>query len=245
MFVRNDKGIFARAQGIFTAWLPGRRSDIPGPKRRTSPPWPRKPFAPSGSGKNLGVLRVWAMDSLCLTEACHTCMMKSMGSEIKTAAERADQLRSAMRAWTSGVTIVTATHAGQRHGMTVSSFTSISLDPPLIVISLQTSSRTHDVVTKAGAFGVTILSADQQELSERFASHSASMSERLDGLALETLVTGAPLIKGGLACLDCRVTQSIPCGMNTLFIAEVMAVRGNDHDAPLVYHDRTYHRLNE
>lgn len=168
-----------------------------------------------------------------------------MESKISTAAERADQLRSAMRAWTSGVTIVTAVYEGERHGMTVSSFTSISLDPPLIVISLQTASRTHDVVAKAGAFGVTILSAGQQELSERFASRQASMSERLDGLEFETLVTGAPFLKGGLAFLDCRVVQSIPSGMNTLYIAEVVAVRGDDHDTPLVYHDRTYRRLEE
>ena len=168
-----------------------------------------------------------------------------METHVHTAAERADQLRSAMRAWTSGVTIVTAVHEGQRHGMTVSSFTSISLDPPLIVISLQTASRTHDVVVGAGTFGVTILAAGQQELSERFASRQGSMGERLDGLDIETLVTGAPLIKGGLAYMDCRVVQSIPCGMNTLFIAEVVAVRGDDHDAPLVYHDRTYHRLQE
>jgi len=172
-------------------------------------------------------------------------MMNLMETDISTAAQRADQLRSAMRAWTSGVTIVTATWEGQQHGMTVSSFTSISLDPPLIVISLQTASRTHDVVVKAGAFGVTILAVDQQELSERFASRQASMGERLDGLEIETLVTGAPLIKGGLAYLDCRVRQSIPSGMNTLFIAEVVAVRGDDHDAPLVYHDRTYHQLKE
>ncbi len=168
-----------------------------------------------------------------------------MESEISTAAERADQLRSAMRAWTSGVTVVTAVHEGERHGMTVSSFTSISLDPPLIVISLQTASRTHDVVAKAGAFGVTILAASQQELSERFASHRESMSDRMDGLEFETFVTGAPLIKGGLAFMDCQVRQSVPCGMNTLFIAEVVAVRGDDHDAPLVYHDRRYHRLEE
>jgi flavin reductase (DIM6/NTAB) family NADH-FMN oxidoreductase RutF len=169
----------------------------------------------------------------------------TMKTDITTAAQRADQLRAAMRAWTSGVTVVTASWEGERHGMTVSSFTSISLDPPLIAISLQTASRTHDVVAKAGSFGVTILAVNQQELSERFANRQTTMGERLDGLETETLITGAPLLKGGLAYLDCRVTQSIACGMNTLFLAEVMAVRGDDHDAPLVYHDRTYHKLQE
>lgn len=71
------------------------------------------------------------------------------------------------------------------------------------------------------------------------------MRARLDELEIETLVTGAPMIKGGLAYLDCEVRQSIPAGMNTLFIAEVVAVGGSDHDAPLVYHDRAYRRLKE
>jgi flavin reductase (DIM6/NTAB) family NADH-FMN oxidoreductase RutF len=150
-----------------------------------------------------------------------------------------------MRAWTSGVTIVTAAYGGEQHGMTVSSFTSVSLDPPLIVISLQTASQTHALVSRAKAFGVTILGADQQGLSERFAGHGEYSEDRLDGLKTEIFVTGAPLIKGGLAYLDCRVAQAIHAGMNTVFIGEVVAVRGDDHEAPLVYHDRTYRRLQD
>ncbi len=165
--------------------------------------------------------------------------------ETRTMTLDAEQLRTAMRAWTSGVGIVTAAHGGEQHGMTVSSFTSISLDPPLIVVSLQKSSRTHEMVSRAGAFGVTILAADQQELSERFADRPAGRDHGLDGLETETLVTGAPFIKGGLAWLDCRVAQAVPVGKNTLFIGEVVAVRGDDHDTPLVYHDRTYRRLQE
>ncbi len=162
-----------------------------------------------------------------------------------TAEQRAEELRSAMRAWTSGVTIVTAAYAGEQHGMTVSSFTSISLDPPLVIISLQTVSRTHELVSKAQAFGVTILAADQRGLSERFAGRDSSSGDRLDGLETETFVTGAPLIKGGLAYLDCRVAQTIPSGMNTIFIGEVVAVRGDDHEHPLVYHDREYRKLED
>ncbi len=119
----------------------------------------------------------------------------------------AEHLRAAMRAWISGVTIVTAAYNGEQHGMTVSSFTSISLDPPLIVISLQTVSRTYELVSRAQAFGVTILAADQQALAERFAGRPAETEDRLEGLQTEIFVTGAPFIKGGLAYLDCRVTQ--------------------------------------
>lgn len=154
-----------------------------------------------------------------------------------------EQLRHAMRAWTSGVTIVTASHAGEQHGMTVSSFTSVALEPPLIIISLQTASRTQTLVSQAEAFAVTILAEDQQELSEHFAGRVPDAGDRLAGLKTETLVTGAPFIKGGLAYLDCRVTQSISMGSNTLFLAEVVAARGNGGGQPLVYHDRRYHKL--
>jgi len=148
-----------------------------------------------------------------------------------------------MRAWVSGITVVTASHAGEQHGMTVSSFTSVALEPPLIIISLQTASRTHHLVSQANAFAVTILAEDQRELSDRFAGRIGDTEDRLTGLETETLVTGAPFIKGGLAYLDCRVMQSIAMGTNTLFLAEVVAARGNGEGRPLVYHDRTYHKL--
>ncbi len=127
--------------------------------------------------------------------------------------------------------------------MTVSSFTSIALEPPLIIISLQTDSRTHELVSQAKAFAVTILAEDQQELSERFAGRAPDVEDRLAGIGTDTLVTGAPFIKGGLAYLDCRVMQSISMGTNTLFLAEVVAARGNGAGQPLVYHDRKYHKL--
>lgn len=154
-----------------------------------------------------------------------------------------EQLRRSMRAWTSGVTVVTASHAGEQHGMTVSSFTSIALEPPMIIISLQTGSRTHELVSQANAFAVTILAAGQQELSDRFAGRAPGAEDRLAGIETEFLSTGAPFIKGGLAYLDCRVTQAISVGANTLFLAEVVAARGNGEGKPLVYHDRQYYKL--
>ena len=154
-----------------------------------------------------------------------------------------EQLRQAMRAWTSGVTVVTASHAGEQHGMTVSSFTSIALEPPLIIISLQTNSRTHNLIAQANAFAVTILADGQREISDLFAGRVTDVEDRLADVETESLVTGAPFIKGGLAYLDCRVTQEIAVGTNTLFLAEVVAARGNGIGKPLVYHDRKYQKL--
>lgn len=156
-----------------------------------------------------------------------------------------EQLRAAMRAWTSGVAVVTAAYDGEQHGMTVNSFTSVSLDPPLIIISLQGDSRTREFVEKAQAFGVTILSYDQSEIADRFAGRTSESQNRMAGLETETFVTGAPLLKSGLAAFDCRVTQSIKVGSNTMFIAEVLAARGTGTGVPLVYHNRLYHKLAE
>lgn len=161
----------------------------------------------------------------------------------KTSQLSPDALREAMRAWSSGVTIVTAVHKGETHGMTVSSFTSISVDPPLIIVSLQTDSRTHSLTWRSRAFAVTILSTDQQELSDRFAGLVPDEEDRLVGVDTETMITGAPLIKGGLSWFDCRVTQTIPVGTNTLFLAEVVAAQTHDGGEPLMYYDRGYRRL--
>jgi len=155
-----------------------------------------------------------------------------------------EQLRRTMRAWSSGVTVVTAAHAGERHGMTVSSFTSVAIEPPLIIISLQSGSRTHALISQSGGFAVTVLSAQQQAISERFAGLTPNTEDRLAGLETETLVTGAPCLKGGLAYLDCRVVQTIPTGGNTLFLAEVVATRSSE-GTPLIYHNQRYYRLLE
>lgn len=154
-----------------------------------------------------------------------------------------EQLRDAMRAWTTGVTVVTARHEGQQYGMTVNSFNSVSLEPPVISITLKRLTHTHELVEKSGEFGVTILSSKQKELSDRFAGKILGIHDRFEGVLTETLLTDVPLLKGGAAYFNCRVMNSIPVGENTLFVAEVIAARGNDDDEPLVYHHRVYWKL--
>ncbi len=154
-----------------------------------------------------------------------------------------ETLRRAMRAWTTGVTVVTATHAGQRYGMTVNSFTSISLEPPLISVTLKQLTHTHELVEKSGEFAITILSADQGHLSDRFAGKIPDVTDRFEGVETDRLLLDAPLIKGGLAWFNCRVVNSIPVGENTVFIAEVVAAQGDGEGDPLVYHNRVFWKL--
>jgi flavin reductase (DIM6/NTAB) family NADH-FMN oxidoreductase RutF len=154
-----------------------------------------------------------------------------------------EQLRHAMRAWTTGVAVVTAVHNGQRYGMTVNSFTSISLEPPLITVTLKNLTHTHELVVQSGEFAVTILSSKQKDLSDRFAGKIPDIVDRFEGVETEILSMIAPLIQGGMAYFNCRVVDAHPVGENTLFVAEVVSARGEGEGDPLVYHNRVYWKL--
>ena len=116
----------------------------------------------------------------------------------------AEDLRNAMRQWATGVTVVTVDYEGVRHGMTVSSFTSVSLEPPLVLVSLERGSKTHNLLEKSGYFAVTILCDDQQDISERFSGGVPDGHDRFAGLQTFTLVSGAPLLMQGESSLDSR-----------------------------------------
>ena len=156
-----------------------------------------------------------------------------------------EKLRGALRAWTTGVTIVTARYEDQQYGMTVNSFSSVSLEPPVISVTLKQLTHTHDLVIKSGAFAVTILNSEQKELSDRFAGKIPNIMDRFEEVQTEKLFIDAPIIKNGMAYFNCRVMNSFPIGENTLFIAEVIAVSrdGEGEEKPLVYHNRVYWKL--
>src|SRR5574339_880309 len=143
-----------------------------------------------------------------------------------------EKLRRAMRAWTTGVAIVTSIYEDQQYGMTINSFTSISLEPPLICVTLKRLTHTHDLVTKSGMFSVTILTSSQKELSDRFAGRLPQVTNRFEGLQTETISLDSPVFKDGLAYFDCNVLSSMPVGENTLFIAEVVDARGEGEGEP-------------
>jgi flavin reductase (DIM6/NTAB) family NADH-FMN oxidoreductase RutF len=151
--------------------------------------------------------------------------------------------REAMRRWTTGVTIVTSQLGDMRHGMTVNSFTSLSLHPARTGITLADNSRTCQLVKKSGFYGVTILAEEQAELADRFAGKSGQESDRFAGLKTFEIEGHAPFIQGGLAYLECKVLLQYPLGESTLFIGEVIAVRVAEPGNPLIYLNRTYHRL--
>ncbi len=154
-----------------------------------------------------------------------------------------EKLRRAMRAWTTGVAIVTSIYEGKQYGMTVNSFTSVSLEPPLVCVALKRLTHTHELVVKSGLFSVTILTAAQKELSDRFAGKMPDILDRFHGIQTETISFDSPVFSDGMAYFDCKVLSSMPVGENTLFIAEVVDARGDGGGEPLVYHNREYWRL--
>lgn len=156
-----------------------------------------------------------------------------------------DALRQAMRQWATGVVIVTATHEGITHGMTVSSFTSVSLTPPQVLISLAQETRTHALVKKSHHFGVSILAAGQEDISNRFAGRIPDEQDRLSGLDTRTLVTGTPLLADSIARFDCRVIATFTSGTHTLFIGEVLAAESREDAKPLLYYNRGYRTLSD
>jgi flavin reductase (DIM6/NTAB) family NADH-FMN oxidoreductase RutF len=178
-----------------------------------------------------------------------------------SAAPIGEMLRVAMRSWVTGVSIVTSRFEEAVHGMTVNSFGSISLDPPLVTVTMNHDTRTYALVQRSGIFGVTVLSSAQQHLAERFAGRVPDGGDRLAGLEAFPLLTGAPFLRGGLAFIDCRVVHQYPMQRSTLLIGEVAAVEYvpsavaaalldemsadllDSAPGPLIYYKRTFFKL--
>ena len=163
-----------------------------------------------------------------------------------TSSNPAEQLRHAMRHWASGIGIAATHDQGQLYGLTVSSFTSISVEPPIVMISVHKETQPHDHFLRSGVFAVTLLSAGQQDLSDRFAGRT-DHPERFAGLDTFALETGSPLLPGGLAVFDCRITGTFETETTTVIFGEVAAcqVSGEPGIQPLLYHDQGYRRLGE
>jgi flavin reductase (DIM6/NTAB) family NADH-FMN oxidoreductase RutF len=162
--------------------------------------------------------------------------------ENKTLTVDSENMRNVMRNWATGVVVVSSCYEGEQHGMTVSSFTSISLEPPLVLASLREDTRTHALVRRSGVFGVTILDQTQQEVSDRFAGRTTEDEDRYIGLETFTMQTGSPLLVQALGWLDCRVQFAYKAGDHTLFIGRVIALREGNGEPPLIYFNRSYWR---
>jgi flavin reductase len=152
-----------------------------------------------------------------------------------------DAFKDALRGWASGVTVVTSRSGDKVHGMTVSAFSSVSADPPLVLVCANQSSTTHSIIEEGGLFAVNILAAHQQDVSNVFASVKYEDS-RLERVSWTEGATGAPLIDEALASLECKVASSHQEGSHTIYVGRVEAVRTTDAK-PLLYYRGDYRSL--
>lgn len=151
-----------------------------------------------------------------------------------------DEFRAAMSRFVSGVTVVTALGTDSLpSGITVSAFSSVSLDPPLVLACVDKRASLHDCLTEGKQFAVNILAEDQEHLSRRFASKD---QQRFELTGYRSGSGGAPLLEGALAHIQCRVLHAYPGGDHTIIVGEVESVSAGE-DRPLAYYRGDYSQL--
>ena len=150
-----------------------------------------------------------------------------------------DSFRAVLGRFASGVTIVTVRGAnGRDYGMTVSAFSSVSLEPPLVMVCIGEDSSLKPHIAEATHYGVSILSSTQEPLSRRFADHG----ERFDGVGFARGESGVALIDGALAHVECRIIARHRTGDHTIVVGEIEAGRVSD-ERPLLYYRGGYAQL--
>lgn len=152
----------------------------------------------------------------------------------------AEMMRRALRQFASGVTVVTAEQAGEQFGITVTAFASISLVPPVVMVSINNESPLRDVILDSEHFAVHILSDSQQPLAERFARPAPSV-EKYSDVPFIYALSGAPILTDTLASLDCVLEQTNAIGSHTVMFGRVVDARSSGETGdPLLYYDRSY-----
>lgn len=152
------------------------------------------------------------------------------------AAER-ETLRAVLGQFATGVTVLTAGREVPQ-GMTANSFTSVSLDPPLVLVCVSRTATVHGTILAEGRFAVSILSAAQQDVARHFADHHRPRGRRgFDGVdTFSGRFTGVPLISGALAWLECSLAAEYDGGDHSIFLGSVFDLFRGTPGEPLLYH---------
>lgn len=156
--------------------------------------------------------------------------------------------RKTMRLWATGVTIVAASYDGIMRGITVSSFTSVTLDPPLILVCIQKHTEAADAIRESGCFAVSMLGEGQQDISNLFAGFGPPLVEGanyFDDLNVIFAESGSPILADAMGWLDCRVHATHDGSTHDIFVGEVLEASGKSEEfkRPLLYYDTEYRQL--
>ena len=153
----------------------------------------------------------------------------------------AGDFRNAMRQLSGGVSVITAGKGRDISGMTVTSVSSLSVDPPSLIVSLNRESSSWPLVKRYGFFGVNILTSDQVEIAERFTGKDGLKgADRFVGAEWITRVSGVPLLAGALAAVDCEVEDIVERHSHAIVIGRVLDVAVSSRTAALAYWQGQY-----
>jgi flavin reductase (DIM6/NTAB) family NADH-FMN oxidoreductase RutF len=150
------------------------------------------------------------------------------------------EFRRVLGHFAAGVTVVTTIdEAGAPYGLTATAFTSVSLEPPLILVCVDKKSESHPHFHTSGIFAVNFLAVDHEHLSRRFA---VSGGPKFEGLAVQRGATGAPVLSDALGHLECRTVNVVDAGDHTIFLGQVEAADARDGE-PLLYFRGAYRKV--
>jgi flavin reductase (DIM6/NTAB) family NADH-FMN oxidoreductase RutF len=158
--------------------------------------------------------------------------------------ERVIGLRAMMGHFATGVSVVAARHGPLLAGMTANAIASISLDPPLLMASINRQSETHVAIVGSHSFAVSVLGADQLAIAECFAlPTTAAKLQRFCDAPWHEAETGSPIVDGAIAYFDCRLSESHAAGTHTLFIGEIVAAGYEESGEPLLWYGSRYRHI--
>ncbi len=150
------------------------------------------------------------------------------------------EFRQALGHFASGVTVITTQHQGQLHGTTVSSFCSLSLRPPLILVGIDLQATIHDLIVESGIFAVNILAEHAETTSRHFARR---IPDKFASIPYTLSQLGIPLLDDALTSLECRLVNRYPGGDHSIFIGEVVSITTQPHSQPLLYFRSKYNHI--
>ncbi|MBI4850257.1 MAG: flavin reductase family protein [Acidobacteria bacterium] len=153
-----------------------------------------------------------------------------------------EAFKQTMSCWASGITVVTIKHEDGLLAMTASSFTSLSAEPPLILVAVNKNARIHSKIAEQKAFGVMILSSTQEEISNGGAGFRGPEGSFLPGISFRQEITGAPILDDCLAWMDCSLDASYEAGDHTIYVGKLEAT-GSFQGEPLLWYSRGYRKL--
>ncbi|WP_180111789.1 flavin reductase [Acinetobacter sp. YH12136] len=158
---------------------------------------------------------------------------------------KATDFKNAMSFLSSAVNVVTTMGDAGRHGFTASAVCSVTDTPPTLLVCMNKSSRSHLSFLENKVLCVNVLNAEQEHLSNAFASSKLSSDERFKQAEWAALETGAPILQNALVSFDCEISQIQEVGTHTIFICPIVAIQKNQQDQALVYFNRHYHQVGE